>query len=209
MQPEDSKAQLLDAAKGLFARHGLEGATVREIAAKANASLCLVSYHFGGKEGLYRACLEEFGKARLELARKILVPAGTAQDVRERVGRLVDLYLDSVAEDPEIHRLIQREVEAGLPIAKDVYERTFLKLLRALHGFFEAAQEKGILRRDLDAFTLVAMVHGTITQLMRMEPIGKQYFHRAFSDRKERARHAKTLIGVLLDGALSSRKEGH
>src|SRR5438876_1116134 len=47
---EGSKKQLLDVAKTLFSQKGLEGVTVRDIASKSGMSLCLISYHFGGKE---------------------------------------------------------------------------------------------------------------------------------------------------------------
>ena len=47
-----------EAAAELFARHGVGRTTVREIAAAADVNVAMVSHHFGGKEPLYRACLE-------------------------------------------------------------------------------------------------------------------------------------------------------
>jgi AcrR family transcriptional regulator len=43
----------LDAALDEFSAKGYAGARVRDIAAKAGVSKDLISYHFGGKEGLY------------------------------------------------------------------------------------------------------------------------------------------------------------
>ncbi|MEU5420054.1 TetR family transcriptional regulator [Streptomyces sp. NPDC001407] len=51
---ERSRALLLDAALEEFARHGLAGARVQDIAARAGVNKQLISYYFGGKDGLYR-----------------------------------------------------------------------------------------------------------------------------------------------------------
>ena len=39
-----------------FGRFGLEGASTREIAKAAGKPMSAITYHFGGKEGLYLAC---------------------------------------------------------------------------------------------------------------------------------------------------------
>ena len=54
-----TKARLLDAAAGVFARHGFRDAGVREICAAAGVNQASVNYHFGSKEGLYSAVLQD------------------------------------------------------------------------------------------------------------------------------------------------------
>lgn len=53
--PARTKAQLLEAAKAEFGAKGYAAARVSEIAAKAGVNKQLISYYFGGKEGLYNA----------------------------------------------------------------------------------------------------------------------------------------------------------
>lgn len=53
--PERTKAQLLEAAKAEFGAKGYAAARVSEIAARAGVNKQLISYYFGGKEGLYNA----------------------------------------------------------------------------------------------------------------------------------------------------------
>ncbi|MBI3131652.1 MAG: TetR/AcrR family transcriptional regulator [Acidobacteria bacterium] len=53
----DVKQRLVEAATLLFAQHGFDGVGIREIAAAADANSAMVAYHFGSKEGLYRAVL--------------------------------------------------------------------------------------------------------------------------------------------------------
>ncbi|TMR88526.1 TetR/AcrR family transcriptional regulator [Nonomuraea basaltis] len=53
--PERTKARILQAALEEFAAKGFAGARVSEIAARAGVNKQLISYYFGGKEGLYQA----------------------------------------------------------------------------------------------------------------------------------------------------------
>jgi TetR/AcrR family transcriptional regulator, regulator of cefoperazone and chloramphenicol sensitivity len=54
--PERTRDSLIDAALDLFGTRGYDAASTREIARHANANIASISYHFGGKEGLRRAC---------------------------------------------------------------------------------------------------------------------------------------------------------
>ncbi|MGN9785943.1 TetR/AcrR family transcriptional regulator [Nonomuraea sp. ZG12] len=53
--PERTKARIVQAALEEFAAKGFAGARVGEIAARAGVNKQLISYYFGGKEGLYQA----------------------------------------------------------------------------------------------------------------------------------------------------------
>jgi AcrR family transcriptional regulator len=52
---------LLDAAADLIAKRGFEGSTVEAIAKQARVNKAMISYHFGGKRGLYGAITAKFG----------------------------------------------------------------------------------------------------------------------------------------------------
>jgi len=70
----DTRAKLLAAASKVFSRKGFSGATVKAIADEAGCNVSLISYHFDGKEGLFKTLFESFGKERLKDAEKILSP---------------------------------------------------------------------------------------------------------------------------------------
>ena len=52
-----TREAILAAGKRHFARSGYEGAYLRDIAAEAGADAALINRYFGGKEGLFAACL--------------------------------------------------------------------------------------------------------------------------------------------------------
>jgi AcrR family transcriptional regulator len=49
----DLKETILDAAEGLFARHGFHGVTIRQVAAEAGVDTALIHYYFGAKRELF------------------------------------------------------------------------------------------------------------------------------------------------------------
>lgn len=55
---ETTRCAALDAAQRLFAEKGFAGTSMREIASASGISQPLIHYHFGSKEGLYRAVKE-------------------------------------------------------------------------------------------------------------------------------------------------------
>ncbi len=80
----DGKVRLLLAAEELFARSGIDGASLREIAAKAGqGNHYAVQYHFGGREGLVRA-LYDYRMFQMEPRRQEMLAEA------ERAGKLDD-----------------------------------------------------------------------------------------------------------------------
>ncbi len=55
---ENTRDRLIKIAMEMFAEHGYDKTSVRELARKADANIAAINYHFGGKEGLYQAVLE-------------------------------------------------------------------------------------------------------------------------------------------------------
>jgi len=59
MDKNDLRNKLISIATRLFAERGLNGVSIREISKAAGVSISMISYYFGGKEGLYSSVLQE------------------------------------------------------------------------------------------------------------------------------------------------------
>jgi AcrR family transcriptional regulator len=83
--------RILDVAEELFALHGYDGVTLRQIAAKAGVDVALANYHFGKKRELFGAVFrrraEQMNAARLEALRAVQAAAGPdGPSVEEIIG---------------------------------------------------------------------------------------------------------------------------
>lgn len=59
-QVTDMKMKIVLAAKKLFAQHGYDATSVRQICEEAGANVALVSYYFGGKESVFYEIFHQF-----------------------------------------------------------------------------------------------------------------------------------------------------
>ncbi len=199
---ERSKTLLLQAAKKLFAKHGFEGATVRDIAREAGVNLSLVSYYFNGKEGLYRACLELFGRARLAAVERILQPVESVQELKQKLRMAVEEILAIQIAEPEIAQMVHREIDSNLPVAKETFEDTFLQIFKAWVGFFQKAQSAGHLRPEVDPGILAQILQGSLNYFVRVDPVRTRFFNHTIKDAEHRALLIDNFVTVFLNGCL-------
>ena len=73
-----TRMQIIKAAARIFAEHGYEGASIRSIVANADVNQAAINYHFGSKEGLYRAVLSGALQSLLEADEILPCTAGAA-----------------------------------------------------------------------------------------------------------------------------------
>jgi len=95
---ERSRQRLIAAALEEFAAKGYAGARVKEIARRAGLNPQLITYYFGGKEGLYRAV----GERWLEVEQGFADPAVPLDE-------LVARYLTATLGNPQLARLLMWE----------------------------------------------------------------------------------------------------
>src|SRR5437868_1606791 len=67
-----TREEILNVAQKVFADVGFKEATIRQICKAAKANVCLISYYFGGKDGLYQAIFQRVGEARTEKVQSLL-----------------------------------------------------------------------------------------------------------------------------------------
>lgn len=90
--------QLLDAAIDQFGRLGFEGASTREIARAGGTAMSSITYHFGGKKGLYLAAAEHIARCIAERQAPVFAAAQAAMHKDEAAAREAVLaMLDSMA----------------------------------------------------------------------------------------------------------------
>ena len=99
LRPEgrsETRLRLLAAASEEFAQRGYANARVRHIVDQAKVNLAAVNYHFGGKEGLYRATLAHLAERRAADNAPIAQRRGRTPRARleRHVFSLLERYLE-------------------------------------------------------------------------------------------------------------------
>src|SRR4051794_21035829 len=81
---EGRQRALVEAAVAVFAEHGFQAATTREVAERARCAEGLIHRYFGGKQGLLLAALEEHSLALSAGMAAALPPASTVEEELEQ-----------------------------------------------------------------------------------------------------------------------------
>ncbi|WFU70418.1 TetR/AcrR family transcriptional regulator [Bradyrhizobium sp. CB2312] len=123
--PEGMRLRILEAAKQEFSAHGLAGARVDRIAAKAGANKRMLYYHVGNKDELYLAVLEgAYDKIRSEERGLDLEHL----DPPEAIRRLIEFTWNYFLRNPEFLSLLQTE---NLARAKHLKKSTKVKSMHS------------------------------------------------------------------------------
>lgn len=139
---DPTRDKLLEAAGRVFADHGYDAATVREICRLAGANVAAVNYHFRDKQGLYTQVLVRMaGDARLEGMRAALNESAPPEEILRRVikARMQGL---GTHRPPDWHfRIVAREFSHPTPamsrmidkVSRPLYERLLNLIGQIIH----------------------------------------------------------------------------
>lgn len=137
-----TRDRILDAALDLFSELSFDGATTREIAARAGVTQPLLNYHFSSKDELWRAAVERLFDA---LAIELTAREDGLRGVDERtVARLlVREFIAFSARHPQLHRIITQECKADGPRMDWLVERHIRPLYERATALFARLVEAG------------------------------------------------------------------
>ena len=161
-----ARIKIITVARRLFAEKGLAGVSTREIAGEAGLNISLISYYFGGKEGLYKAVIHEFasqasGQMGLlfdSLDLDNLDEEGFKKTMRALISGIIPMKFN----EPDINTIIQREMMAGMPHAEEIFNSTFVPILERVVSVYQAGQKRGFVRKDVNPYVVfLSLVHAT------------------------------------------------
>jgi AcrR family transcriptional regulator len=91
---DETRRKIIEAAIGLFGQHGFDGASTRDIAARAGVNAPALQYYFENKEGLYRACAESIADESWQAFEPAVLRAREALACNADTEALIDAFVD-------------------------------------------------------------------------------------------------------------------
>ncbi len=163
IEKSDKRQHLIQVAELLFAQHGYEAVSIRQLAKEAGVNLAMISYYFGSKEGLFAAILEHKIPRTREKLEEIMLQT---TDPWERIARTIDVYVDSMFSNHSFSRVITREMSTRQrPDNVKLIVEHVSKNMRIIRGFIEEGQASGQFR-DVDNNLTLASFFGTLTTMI-------------------------------------------
>ena len=114
--PSAKSERILDVAEELFALHGYDGVTLRQIATGAGVDVALASYHFGKKLDLFNAVFQrragDLNAARLSALREAQEQAGGKGP---SVEQIIEAFLRPLEIAQERFSFLLQALQFGAP----------------------------------------------------------------------------------------------
>ena len=201
----EKQIAIIDAAQKLFAEHGFDGTSVRDIAHEAGINVAMISYYFGSKEKLMEAIFEQ--KTNYTRIKVENLLQNDALSHLEKVNILIDDYVEKFIAQQQFHRIMIREqlIEKDTPISGFILElkkRNLVSIKKLIHD----GQKSGSFKKNIDIILMMTTMVGTVSQM-----ITSQWFYREMNNledmpepefqkliKKKLSVHLKNLFKVML-----------
>jgi AcrR family transcriptional regulator len=162
-QAPQTRERILRCAMREFSRQGFRGGRVERIVADAKVNLRLIYHYFGGKEGLYLACLERIF-VQMRSAEQAL-ELGALPPV-EAMRKLIDFTFDHLESHPEFVGLVRSENQLG---SQGVLGRSRLvksltaPLLVVIDDLLARGVRESVFRKDVDTMQFFVTLQALAT----------------------------------------------
>jgi AcrR family transcriptional regulator len=160
----DTRSALLEAARGVFAEQGYDGATVRAIATRAGVDAAMVNHWFGSKEGLFVQAVLQLPFQPEELISRLA--EGPPDTMGERIVRTFLTIWDTTGGSyfTAIIRSVSSHEQAAHMLNDFFVKQVFSKIAHAV-----AADDQPLFRGNLVGSQMVGL--GIARYVVKFEPM--------------------------------------
>jgi TetR/AcrR family transcriptional regulator len=194
--PVATRKKLLTAARREFAKSGLAGARVDEIAGRAGVNKQLVYHYFGDKDALYLAVLEWVYEEIRAQERKLNLE-GLAPE--RAIKKLIESSFDHLSRHPDFIVLLNDENRNGARhvLASPRIEDMHSPLVRLISKILKEGVRAGTFRRGVDPVHLYISIAGLSYFFFSNTPTLSAIFGKDLSSpaaRRARRKHVVDLV---------------
>jgi len=163
-----TRERILAAALDLFSELSFDGATTRDIAARAGVTQPLLNYHFSSKDELWRAAVDGlFGTLNKSLSERAMGLRGVDELTVARL--LVREFIYFSASHPQLHRIITQECKSDGPRMDWLVERHIRPLYDQATALFARLADQGHVP-DIPAAHLYYIITGAGPTMFVLAP---------------------------------------
>jgi len=188
-----TRERIVVAATSVFARRGLHGARVADIAEEAGIAYGLVYHHFRNKEEILAAIFQERWGRHLGYLKEV---AASPAPVRDRLGRLVHFWVETYRNDPDLMTVMINEISRSYEFIESHDVGTVMEAFEIVERILLQAQERGELRAGLDCRLAAYLVLGAAEMVLTGYVLGTL----TRTAREQFAADERQLVALLVDG---------
>lgn len=155
---QETRIRLLGVARDLFATQGLDGVSIREIAAAGNVTGATVIHYFGGKDGLYEACIDTLYAGLADQRQDVMAAMSGAASIDDAIDAGVRAIFQLARRNQTAIKLLLRHVADTGEIGANRRETQLLPFLDLGVSLFSESTGRSPVELRLTLQSLVFLV---------------------------------------------------
>lgn len=200
MTKAECRSKLLEVGTKLFAERGLHGVSIRELSQCADASISMISYYFGGKEGLYSAVLTEQFACFDEIEE--IKQQGT--DPVAMIAAYLRWTLQRHRNNPYLLRFYTSELTNPTPYFHSIVSPAIGKVIKILAEIVEEGIRQGRFREDVNAVNAVLALAGMVNYYV-LSTLATEHLITHSPDRDEELVHQ--YLAIFMGGIMAAEPQ--
>ncbi len=188
-----TRERIIEAATEVFARRGVHGTRVADIAERAGVAYGLVYHHFRNKEEILSAIFAERWAQYVAYLEDV---AGMPLSFRERMGKLVHFWVETYRVETDLMTVMINEITRSYEFLESHDITAVLVAFDPIERIIAEGRESGQVRATVDARLATYAVLGVAEMVLTGYVIGSL----PRSDQAAYARDEAQLLSLLLDG---------
>jgi AcrR family transcriptional regulator len=200
-----TRERIIEAARELMIEFGVLEVSVADITHRAGVNVALVSYHFGGREGLMLSIAREDAKLALsDLARLSAADRPPTEKIRHHVTGVIHAYYKR----PYLNRLLQKLIREGsAEAAREVGEFFVRPVAEARSAIIAQGIASGVFR-NVDSRLIGYALEGACAQIFTSAASRQAVLGDGALNSELVERYAKSTADLIVGGLLASRAGG-
>ncbi|BDU78059.1 TetR/AcrR family transcriptional regulator [Mesoterricola sediminis] len=170
------QGSLLAAALRVFAREGLDGASMRAIAREAGCDASLIYYYYENKDAIFEAVLDERLPPVIRKIRRLANPRDPRTTI-QKLWEVIRIFREH-ASDPGLRSLVKGQVLQGGPSMANAVGRRLLGAQVAMRAIFRRGQRRGEVRPDLPPILATLFLMRMEAEILDLVPVMAPAFTR-------------------------------
>ena len=158
VEKTDSRSKLIDVGTQLFAEKGLNGVSVRELTQAAETSISMISYHFGSKEGLYSAVLQQ----QFACFEEIKEIRGAVSDPVSMIESYLRWTFQRHRSHPYLLRFYTSELTNPTAFFETIVMPVIDEVILTMAAAINEGKQRKLFRADLDATNAALALAGMV-----------------------------------------------
>lgn len=195
-----TRERILEAARDLMIEHGVLEVSVADITQRAGVNIALVSYHFGGREGLMLSIARDDAKLALaNLARLRAANLSPAEKIRHHVTGIIHAYYKR----PYLNRLLQKLIREGTREAAEEVSAFFVRpVAEARSEIINEGIAAGVFR-EVDSRLIGYALEGACAQIFTSAASREAVLGSGALDMKLVDQYAQSTADLIVGGLMA------